>query len=395
MPLSRLSPQQRAEPQSGAPEGETGIMDRERKPTEERHLWEITPTCDLLIFLVVVSLFWFVYTLGEIFLPLFIALILAEVFNPLITRLETRRRWPRPLTISLLLGIVTVGVIAFFLWLGPLLFEQFSQLIRALPDYMNALAKSYNLDLGSLADSAKQWIATISAEPEQIFRNIFSTTGRALGILTSAVNLVTSISLWFLLVIVAFFFFAWHFNSTLAELEEYLPRSRRRQIKRIGAKMDKAIGDFFRGRLIIALICGALFSLGWYFSGVPYWFLLGMLTGFLNIFPYLSIIGWPVAIILKYADALGAGQGADWLAVVVWPSLVYMIVQFLEGWILTPWIQSGENDLGAGTVLIVVFIGGAFAGVWGLLFSIPAAACLKILLDEVALPRLRNWAQRH
>jgi predicted PurR-regulated permease PerM len=54
--------------------------------------------------------------------------------------------------------------------------------------------------------------------------------------------------------------------------------------------MDDAVGDFFRGRLLIALIMGILLSAGWFLTGVPYWFLLGMLTGLLNIVPYLSII---------------------------------------------------------------------------------------------------------
>jgi predicted PurR-regulated permease PerM len=83
------------------------------------------------------------------------------------------------------------------------------------------------------------------------------------------------------------------------------------------------------------------------------------------------------------------------LAVVVWPSLVYGVVQFLDGWILTPWVQSGQTNMSAATVLIVVFIGGAAAGLWGMLFAIPVAACIKILVDEFVLPRLRGWAATH
>jgi predicted PurR-regulated permease PerM len=64
----------------------------------------------------------------------------------------------------------------------------------------------------------------------------------------------------------------------------------------------------------------------------------------------------------------------------------------LENWILTPWIQSGQTNMNAATILFVVFIGGAVAGVWGLLFAIPVAACIKIVLDEVVLPSLRDWA---
>jgi predicted PurR-regulated permease PerM len=67
----------------------------------------------------------------------------------------------------------------------------------------------------------------------------------------------------------------------------------------------------------------------------------------------------------------------------------------LESWVLTPWIQSGQTNMSAATILVVVFIGGALAGIWGLLFAIPIAACVKILVEEVAVPSLRRWAATH
>jgi predicted PurR-regulated permease PerM len=368
---------------------------RRRESAADRHLWEMTPVLELFLLLIFFFLAWLLYFLGNVFLPLFLALILAEISNPGITYLEKCWRWPRPLTITLLLSAIVIALLAFFIWLGPLLFNQLMQLIAAIPGYLSTLGSTYNIELGDIVDQAKQWLKNLGSQPEQTLGKVFGTTGRALGIVTTALTTLTSFFIWLLLMIVAFFFFAWRFNETLEKLQTYLPQSRKQRIAQIAAIMDKAVGDFFRGRLIIAVIVGVLLSAGWYFSGVPFWFLLGMLTGFLNIFPYLSVVTWPVAVVLKYADTLGAGQSAGLLSVIVWPSAVYVVVQLLESWILTPWIQSGETNLGAGTVLIVVFIGGALAGVWGLLFAIPVAACIKIVLQEVALPPLKRWAQSH
>ena len=58
-----------------------------------------------------------------------------------------------------------------------------------------------------------------------------------------------------------------------------------------------------------------------------------------------------------------------------------------DGWLLTPWIQSQSTDTSAVTVLIVVFVGGAMAGFFGRLLGIPVAACLKLLLEELVVPR--------
>lgn len=142
---------------------------------------------------------------------------------------------------------------------------------------------------------------------------------------------------------------------------------------------------------------GVLLSAGWFFAGVPYWFFLGMLTGLLNIVPYLSVISWPIAILLKYLDTLTNASGATpgLLAVVLWPSVVYVAVQFLEGWFLTPWIQSGQTNMSAVTIILVVIIGGVVAGVLGMLLAIPVAACIKIFFEEVVLPPLARWAATH
>ena len=80
------------------------------------------------------------------------------------------------------------------------------------------------------------------------------------------------------------------------------------------------------------------------------------------------------------------------MTIVIWPSLAYLLVQFIESWLLTPWVQSQSMDMNAVTVLIVVFIGGALGGFYGLLLAIPIAACLKILAQELLLPRLARTA---
>ena len=101
---------------------------------------------------------------------------------------------------------------------------------------------------------------------------------------------------------------------------------------------------------------------------------------------------------MKYLDVTTSQNLAslDWMAIAVWPSLVYAVVQIFEGWVLTPWIQSQSTDLSAVTILLVVLIGGALAGVYGLILAIPFTACLKILIKELVLPRLsgnHEWKQ--
>ena len=364
-------------------------------PSRARHLWEITAVRDLALILLAVSLLVAVYLLSDIFLPVFLSLLMAHFCNPAITYLERRWRWPRTLTISLILFIGLALLAVLLVWLGPLLYEQIVGLITNFPKYLRALAQRFQIDLGALSEQVEAAMAQAQADPRQILAQVFRTTGQAIGWLAALVGVISNLTLALILIPIYFFVFAWYFNHGLAQLEDYLPARRKAKILQVVGEMDRAVSDFFRGRLVIAVIVGALFSAGWYAAAVPYWFALGMITGFLNIIPYLSIISWPLAVLLKYVSALDAGATGGLLDALLWPSAVYVVVQLLEGWLLTPWIQSGQTNLSAVTIIIVVFVGASLAGIWGMLFAIPIAACIKIVFIATLLPQLKRWAAEH
>lgn len=126
--------------------------------------------------------------------------------------------------------------------------------------------------------------------------------------------------------------------------------------------------------------------------GVPYWFLIGCATGLLSFVPYLAVVGCVIAVLMTWVDSSTADGGATWLVVLAWPIGAYCVVQLLEGWLLTPWIQSQSMEMSAVTILIVLMIGGSLAGVYGLLLAIPITGCLKIVVEEFLAPKLDKWA---
>ncbi|ADJ27991.1 conserved hypothetical protein [Nitrosococcus watsonii C-113] len=106
------------------------------------------------------------------------------------------------------------------------------------------------------------------------------------------------------------------------------------------------------------------------------------------------MLAWLAAIFSK-GLVIDFSGGFDLGLVVIWPSLVYGIVQFFDGWLVTPWIQGRSLNLGAITVVIIVLIGGTVGGLYGLLLCIPMAACAKILFTELILPRFYQWTEKH
>ncbi len=361
-------------------------------PPADRHLWEITPIRDLLWTGAMVCLIWFVYHLRGVFAPILIALLLAYLCNPLIRKAEHQWKIPRPVSISIVLLLAAAVLGGFVTWLGPLLAEQVQSFAERVPGYLHSIAQQYHVSLGDFSQPLSTIAATLKEDPLSILNPIFSSTGQAFGVLGAVIGTTSAILLALALVPIYFFFFAWQFDSGLAELKRYVPLRHRPRVRGIAERMDEAVSGFFRGRLTIALGSGILYSLGWALTGIRYWFLLGVITGILTIIPYASLIGWPLAILLKYLDVLSGAGGGDLLTIVVWPSLAYLLVQFIESWLLTPWVQSQSMDMNAVTVLIVVFIGGALGGFYGLLLAIPVAACLKILAQELIVPWLTRNA---
>ena len=358
------------------------------------HLWEITALQDLFWIGLALLAVWLGYYLRSIFTPVLIGLVLAYIFNPLISHARDRWGVPRAITIVLLISLMSLAAIGFVGWLGPIVIEQTVTLAQRLPGYVKSLATRYELNLASLATQVNALANQVQKDPISILQTMFTGTSKAFGFIGTFIGAATYIVASFALIPVYFFFFAWSWLPLTRQIEYYLPASQRDQILDISWKMNRAVAGFFRGRLLIAFLMAVMFAVGWLLAGVPYWFLLGVSAGILSIIPYAAGAAWIIAILLKYLDVTTGpdAAGFDWIAILGWPTLVYFVVQVVEGWILTPWVQSDSTNLSPLTVLIVVFIGGTLGGLYGLILAVPIAACLKIFAVEILLPRLERWA---
>jgi predicted PurR-regulated permease PerM len=353
----------------------------------DRHLWEIVAVRDLLWIIGILLLCWICYALRSILTPVLLGLGFAYLFNPLITHAHQRGGIPRPLTIGILIVLLFLLLGPMLVWIGPTFSDQLMTLADKIPRYVTTLATHYHVDVNSLFPQLNDLAGTITKDPMSILKPLFAGTGQAFGLLGTVIGSTLNVTLVLVLVPIFFILFALNFERLTARIMALIPPASRPRVTDILERMDRAISGFFRGRFIIGLITAALYAFGWALADVPYWALLGIVTGVLTIIPYVSAIGWPLAVLLKYLDVLASpDSGAGWLAIVVWPSVTYLAVQFVESWILTPWIQSQSLDLSATTVMIVVLIGGAVGGFFGLLLAIPVAACVKILLEEYVLP---------
>jgi len=192
----------------------------------------------------------------------------------------------------------------------------------------------------------------------------------------------------------AFFFFSFSTSwpKVIAFGRSLLPHDNKKSIVSLIEKMDRAIAAFIRGRLTICAILTVHYSVGYFLIGVPAPFLLGPIVAILALFPYISGVGVPVAILLLYLEP-HTGVRAEWWWVVFAPVVVFMTAQALDDYVLTPTIQGKHTDMNVAMILFASISGGLLGGFYGLLLAIPAAACIRILILEVVLPRIKAWSE--
>jgi predicted PurR-regulated permease PerM len=149
------------------------------------------------------------------------------------------------------------------------------------------------------------------------------------------------------------------------------------------------IVSFFRGQIVIGLIMGVCYAIGFSIVGLKFGFFIGMAMGFLNIIPYLgTILGLGMALPIGYLQNDGG------VSTVIWVLGVFAAVQALEGYFLTPRIMGKQTGLHPMVIIIAIFFWGtALDGILGMILAIPLTAFFVVLwrlLKVKYLPMLMN-----
>ncbi|NBC11265.1 MAG: AI-2E family transporter [Planctomycetes bacterium] len=396
---------------------------------------------------VIPPIFGLIYAVRSVLTPVVFALVLAYIFNPVVTWMDRKLRIPRWGGTTVIMG---VGALVLLVSLGvgvPILVEQGSSLINKLQDAYPKVLESIAEDTGAeLPDSLQEDAApddapspqspaengtdtqtatayangeTDAAKHDSAFRRLLAsepvqkmltaamtyfaeldwstaatTALRTMDVGTSVVGSAISVTMyWLVFIMVAlfsFFFLSWKLGEFMNWFVPFIPIDHRERTLEILVRMDRTVSAWLRGRLVQALLLAIMLTVGWAIAGVPYWFLLGVISGVLGLVPYLIVVGWAIALLLTALDSMAGGSFSWW--VLLWPTLVYVIAQTIDGWVVEPLLQGKATEMGTLTVLLVVMIGGVLGGVLGLLIAIPVAACIKILCVELVLPKLRELA---
>lgn len=324
---------------------------------------------------------WLCLSLRAVLTPLVAGVALAYILDPAVTFLEVRFRISR--LVSVLCGVtLLLGVGAALLIAGA---TQLVQLASRIPSYIESADKFVRQTLPDALDEE-----TRTALLAQVRSHGGAVAGFLLGIVGGwASNLVWAASFVVLLPMYTFFCLL-HFNRIVPAIRDHLPALYRPTIVRICTTIDRAVADFFRGRLIVCTLVGVLSGIGWTLVGVRSGLALGALAGALNLIPMMSVLALPPALVLAWLGANEAGQ--PWFWPVALTIGVYMAVQAIESFLLSPIVESRASGLHPLATVLALLIGAEFAGMLGMLLAIPVASTLRSLFGEFALPEIRRLA---
>ena len=406
-------------------------MPDEPRPSEldwtRRHLWHIQPVRDLLLVGIVVAIVWAGYALRYITIPLIVALGLAYLVEPLVRWVSSRFRIGRTAVVGGVTGAIVLGAASGTFVLIPSVVRQSEAIVnkvqsgalkasigefqaqlpeafrKEVADWLAWIETTTDVDLNGDRRAGQSPIGPVDpAAPEQPMRasarSIWDVSLAFLGARSGDIAgfVFGMLSLLFAAALVPFYFyfFSVHFPDIVGFLDSLVPVGGKGEVHRLAGQMDAAVAGFVRGRIVIAVIMAVLFTIGWAFCGVPYALTLGVAAGVLAVVPYLSgvVLLLAVPMLAVTQLQLPEAERMSMLWVVLGPTIVFAAVQALEGNVLTPIIAGRATNLDPVTVFVAILAGGSVAGVYGMLLAIPLAACAKIVIKEVALPRIRAWA---
>lgn len=326
----------------------------------------------MIFFIVVlVSIFLTFFSLSRILIPLVIAYILSLMLRPI------RRSFYSVSIKRKSLGILT-GLIVGFLIFYPVVHgvktisEEAYKIEFYLPKLENYLRKEYRV---IKAEVKQRFNYEITINPVDKLVEFGQENTKSLFVYLP--KLLTSLLEWGFIIPLFLFFIMKDGRTLRFQFLRLVPNSIVERAYFLFHQFNTKFGDYIFAKAIEAAIVGIIITTGLVIIGYPFAFLLGLVAAITNILPYIGpVIGFAPALIVGLADqnpntTLGAMM------------ILYFVANIIDLALVFPILVSKIVNLHPIIVVLSVILGSQFAGVVGMIFSIPLAAFFKLLFTEI------------
>jgi predicted PurR-regulated permease PerM len=330
---------------------------------------------------------YFLYIIGSVaIVPVLASFALAYLLNPIVYQGEKRGLSRTVSSIAAIL-LVTLCITAFMAYVVPDLWAESTKAGSKIAENFTpenaarqrAYLKRYSPALervagekieNFLSDPTKFYNENLTTETTtKVDENgkLTTTSGSGAVILSTVVS-----SLDLLLVPFFVFYILVDFQNWRDSLEDLIPPRYREPFSRLFDESGRILESYVRGQLLIGFIMAVCYGVAFWFLGIPAWAGIALIAGLLNAIPYVGTI---LGIILAGGFTMANGGGFGDVAAVIG---VFIAVQTLEGYVLTPRILGGRLNLHPMAVFLGLLIGGKLFGLLGVVLAIPAIAIGKV-----------------
>ncbi len=329
--------------------------------------------------------------LALVTVPLIIAGLFFYFLVGIVDYLE-KRSGKRGVSVAITLTSLLLIITIVFSVLGPLLVEQVTSLVNALP----SIAKELQVQIFAVRDSLMEneflsrfvnenddmfteFTNNITAYLGDIFGNVASSVGRLVGFITSAV--ITIVVIPFMLI-----YMLLDGKRLPDSIVKWLPKSYETETRKILNDMHTTVKNYVHAQLLVAFFVGITSLIGLWIVGVDYAILLALFMMVTNIIPYVGpFLGAAPAVVVAFIQEP---------IMAVWVIIVIIVVQQIESNVISPLIQGKSLKVHPLTIIIVLLVAGNLAGIIGMLIAVPTYAVAKVVVQNIVrIYKLREHKQ--
>lgn len=304
--------------------------------------------------------------------PFYLAFAIAYLGHPFVNLLESKQV-PRSLAIVLLYAVFAVLVTFVVYAFLPSLNREIEHLVERLPEQTRRLE---SLSAAIFRDMRRDWL------PGGLQEVVNLAIRRAEGLIEGLATRIADAVVGFLSQLVNFIlapFLAYYVLKDMDHLSKaavsWLPTGARRDVLELARRVNKVVGRFIRGQLIVSTIVGILVACGLSLLGVRYALFLGLIAGVFDIIPYFGpILGAVPALLLALLRSP---------LTAVWVLLLFVAIQQFEGNVLSPKVVGDQVGLHPLAVIFSILVGGELMGIVGMLIAVPAAATVRVTANFI------------
>ena len=325
-------------------------------------------------------LLWTVYLIRGPLLLIYVSALFATGLAPLVRIIErqrivaiSKRRLPRAAAILVIYGSVIGLIVGIGAGVLPPMVQQSQEFWKHLPDYMDlAQTKLASWGLIQPEGSFKDLLAKAPAGSGDAVSVVI---GALWGFVGGIFGLISILLLTFYLLVES--------QDVFNVFVRLFPRRDRHRISDISELVAVKISAWLGGQMLLGAIIGTMSAVGYFFLGVPYYFVLALVAGIGEMIP---MVGPLLSAIPAVLVALTVSPG---LALAV--AGYCWALQLIENNVLVPKVMGETVGLNAVTVIISLAIGSELLGLVGALLAVPTAAIIQVSLRR-ALSRRKDPA---